>query len=507
MSEHLLHIDFTRGRGLQEQIREHLTTMIHQNHFGDRALPSCRKMAEMLKVSRNTIVLVYEKLVDEGFLISRERSGYFVNLDYLSQNTQLVSRTFSLNPSVSDSCSSSISWKDRLVRDLSSYQNIRKPSDWQDYPYPFIFGQPDHSLFPLNQWREFSRLAQRQSAMKAWVSDFMDNDDEFLVDQLKQHVLSKRGIQVSRDEILVTVGTQNSLYLLASLLAGKGTRLGMEDPGYPDARNIFTHHGAEVVPLGMDDQGVMPDSQMDTCDYLYLTPSHQVPTNVTMSMERRQALLSQASKKDFIIIEDDYESETNLQAQPHPALKSLDQSGRVIYVGSLSKSLSPGLRIGFLVADAELIQQARMLRRLMYRHPPMNNQRTAALFISMGYYDSYLRKLRKSYGEKWQVMSEALERYLSGSIINHTSGGCSFWLRLPDAIDLDSPVFRCATEGIIIEPGDVHFLSSKSPGNFIRLGFSAIAPEAITPGIQILAQVISAQAYPLDCPSRLPVAV
>ncbi|MEZ5590241.1 MAG: PLP-dependent aminotransferase family protein [Gammaproteobacteria bacterium] len=164
-----------------------------------------------------------------------------------------------------------------------------------------------------------------------------------MIEQLHTRLLPRRGVWAEPEEILVTVGAQHALYLLASLLLS-GKTIGMEEPGYPDARNIFELHAAQIVPLPVDAQGLQMGAALDACDYVYVTPSHQSPTTVTLSLERRQALLERARQRGFVIIEDDYESETNYAGQPIPALKSLDNEGRVIYVGSLSKTLAPGLR-------------------------------------------------------------------------------------------------------------------------------------------------------------------
>ncbi|KHT65055.1 GntR family transcriptional regulator [Photobacterium gaetbulicola] len=485
-SEHLIHIQFSPERSLQEQIREHLLEKINDGFFSDKALPSCRKLATMLRVSRNTVVLVYDRLVDEGYLLSHQRSGYFVN----PASSSLPPLPPSSLPS--NGTRPAQFWYKRIKPELSQQRNIEKPSDWQQYPYPFIFGQPDHSLFPLNHWRECGRLAQRASVIKDWISDSIDSDDPALVKQIQSNVLSKRGIHARPEQILITIGTQNSLYLLASLLSNGTTTIGVEDPGYPDARNIFASHGAAIQPLPIDQQGLTLNPSLYRCDYVYTTPSHQVPTNVTMSMARRKALLEAAESHDLVIIEDDYDSEVNLIAEPLPSLKSLDDSGRVIYVGSLSKSLSPGLRVGFMVADEALITAARQLRRLMYRHPPANNQRTCALFISMGYYDTYLRKLRSHYSEKWQVMRQSIEAYLPQCITNQTLGGSAFWLKLPDGVCAQSLQYQARQAGVLIEDGDVHFLTphNQSQG-FIRLGFFAIPENKIEPGIRKLAEIIA----------------
>ncbi|MGF1681622.1 PLP-dependent aminotransferase family protein [Photobacterium minamisatsumaniensis] len=489
-NDHLIHIQFSPDRGLQEQIREHLLAKINEGAFSNKALPSCRKLASMLRVSRNTVTLVYDRLVDEGYLLAHQRSGYYANprTDILSAEVNDIAPNY---------CTRTAQfWRKRLALETGSMRNIEKPKNWQHYPYPFIFGQPDHTLFPLSHWRECCRLAQRASVIKDWISDSIDSDDPMLINQLQTNVLRKRGIQARPEQILITIGTQNSLYLLANLLATNGVRVGIEDPGYPDARNIFHSQGASIQPLAIDQQGVVINEQLRHCDYVYTTPSHQVPTNITMSMERREELLAAAERDDFVIIEDDYDSEVNVTQQPHPSLKSLDNHGRVVYVGSLSKSLSPGLRVGFMVADESLITAARQLRRLMYRHPPANNQRTCALFISMGYYDTYLRKLRAHYTEKWQTMRRSIETYLPQCITNDTLGGSAFWLKLPDGIESASLQAAAREKGILVESGDVHFCLHKNSSHhasnhYIRLGFSAIHHDKIETGIKKLADVFN----------------
>ncbi len=489
-NNHLIHIQFCPERGLQEQIREHLLTRINEGYFADKALPSCRKLATMLRVSRNTVTLVYDRLVDEGYLLSHQRSGYFANPEAVDVNMTSAQTT-----PIREAKPAQF-WHKRLRADLDNQRNIQKPSNWQQYPYPFLFGQPDHTLFPLNHWRECGRLSQRATVIKDWISDSIDNDDPMLVQQLRTNVLSKRGIQARPEQILITVGTQNSLYLLANLLASNNVRVGIEDPGYPDARNIFSSHQAHIQPLKLDQQGVEINDELFACDYVYTTPSHQVPTNVTMSKGRRESLLKAAEKEDFVIIEDDYDSEVNLSHEPLPSLKSLDKHGRVIYVGSLSKSLSPGLRIGFMVADEALISAARQLRRLMYRHPPANNQRTSALFISMGYYDTYLRKLRNHHTDKWHTMRSAIEEYLPECMTQDTLGGSAFWLKLPEGVDSQQVRENAQEAGILIESGDVHFMNPPYDNcQYIRMGFSAIPEEKITIGISKLAVVINELTY------------
>ena len=177
-----------------------------------------------------------------------------------------------------------------------------------------------------------------------------------LVEQIRQRVLTRRGILAKPDEVLVTLGSQNSLYLLASLLVRPGTVVAMEDPGYADIRNMFSLLSAEVRTVPLDTEGLLVD-QLGPAQLAFVTPSHQFPTNVTMSLDRRRALLDWASSSDALVIEDDYEFEMSFLKAVAPALKSLDRGGRVIYAGSFSKSVFPGLRLGYLVGPPGFIAE------------------------------------------------------------------------------------------------------------------------------------------------------
>jgi GntR family transcriptional regulator/MocR family aminotransferase len=306
-------------------------------------------------------------------------------------------------------------------------------------------------------------------------------------------VLPRRGIRVGADEILVTVGAQNALYLLASLLFDRETTFGIENPGYTDARNIAALHAGKVLGIGVDDQGMVLSSEFDSCDYVYVTPSHQFPTTVTMSLERRHALLERAAASDVVIIEDDYESELAHQGSPQPALKSLDRNDRVIFISSLSKTLAPGLRMGFMVGPPALIHEARALRRLMIRHPAANNQRTIAMFLADGHHDALLRRLCNVYRERLAAAITALVKHMPEFSVNLTAGGTALWIRGPKQLDMAAVGAAALKRGVVIEPGAVHFMDQPGPANFFRLGVSSIPTEKIEPGIKLLAEVAREQ--------------
>ena len=279
----------------------------------------------------------------------------------------------------------------------STRRNIVKPKEWLRYQYPFLYGQFDPSLFPTNDWRECARGALSVLEIHNWARDLVDGDDPELIDQLRLHVLPRRGIWASPDEIIVTIGAQQALYLLAQLLLGKNTTIGVEDPGYPDARNIFSTMSDRVIGLPVDEDGLQMSSALNGCDYVYLTPGHQCPTTVTMPLERRSELLSLARENDFVIIEDDYETEFLPDARETPSLKSLDVDGRVLYVGSLSKVLAPGLRLGYIIAPAPVIHELRALRRLMLRHLPRTTSAQPRYFsVSV-----ITRRISGAWGRLW----------------------------------------------------------------------------------------------------------
>ncbi len=487
MRDALFHIDRSGSSSLQSQIRELLVSAILDGQLPPgETLPSSRRMAESLGVSRNSVSLVYQSLVDDGYLVSRERSGFYVSRDLDVRRASdggdaRSGRRESDNPP---------DWATRRRLDFADHVRFQRPANWQKYPYPFIYGQVDQGLFPLAAWRECSRQALGRKGMDVWTSDTYSLDDPMLVEQIRSRLLPRRGILAAEDEVLVTLGAQNALYLIASLLVRAETTVGLEEPGYPDVRNIMSLKTGNLRPLSVDEKGLDPDGHLAGCDYVYATPSHHYPTTVTLPLERRKTLLQRSSDDDFVIVEDDYEFETNYMSTPIPALKSLDRDGRVIYVGSLSKTLFPGLRLGFIVADAPLIAELRQLRHLMFRHPPNNNQRTAALFLSLGYHDALIHKLNRAYKDRWECLGKALDTHLPNMSEAPSFGGTSYWVEGPKKLDAHALADAALEEGVVIEPGESCFLHDPRPRNVFRLGFSSIPIDRIEPGIEILARLI-----------------
>ena len=478
----LIKLDRNSSKSLQIQIREAIVNAALERLLEmEKPLPSSRELAKDLNVARNTVVLAYQHLVDEGFLDSRERKGFFINpqvyQDRIDKPRDEDGRELEQIPA----------WCERLLLKQPSLQrNIRKNKNWKDYPYPFIFGQLDFNLIPIHEWRECVHYSLNVAEMRQWATDQVDEDDPLLIEQIQKRVLPRRGIWTRPENIMVTLGAQNALYLIASLLVGENTRVGIENPGYPDVRNIMCLKTRNLAALDVDEEGVVINDTLKSCDVIYITPSHQVPSGVTMSEPRRRALLATAAEHGIVIIEDDFEAESNFKHEPQPALKSLRNSDQVIYVGSTSKTFAPGLRLGYMVGPAKIIHEARALRRLMYRHAPANNQRAAALFISLGHYDKMIGRLHTIYKERWKAMNAAIETYLPMLKCVPNFGGSSFWLEGPDSLDVDKMAIALEKKGVVIEIGSVFFMGQDAPTNYFRLGFASIPVGKIEAGILMI---------------------
>lgn len=485
MTQHLIHLEPSSSESLQSQIRRKMVESILVGSFPPGTkLPSSRKLADQLKVSRNTVLSVYQKLIEEGYIVTRERSGVFVT-DNLVQGRVEVAKL----PEVQLGQQQKAKYK--FKGRVSSTRSTSCPSNWNSYSFPFIDGKFDVSLYPIKQWREATAKASSTQEIYHWSRQQGNGDDPMLIDEIRSKILPRRGIQASSDEILITSGAQQALHLITQLFVDNKVVVGVEEPGFPEMRELLNYQGARLVHQPIDQQGLVVDDALNQCDIVYTTPSHQTPTSITMSMERRQALLNKANEKDFLIIEDDFEFESNFLGKPHPALKSLDKGHRVIYVSCLSKVLAPGVQIAFIVADSDIINELTKLRKLLVRNPPLNNQRAVAYFLSLGYYDAYMMHLHKVFYDRWLTLREALNIYLPNCIdTGPIQGGTAYWITGPKQLDGEYLREKAAELGILIEPVKRYFASTHYPENCFRMGVTSIANDKIQLGVSMLAQLI-----------------
>lgn len=468
---------------LQHQIKRRVVEGILSGRFrpGER-IPSSRELARHLGISRITVTIAYTDLVADDYLVARGRSGYFVS------ETAPVAPRFELPEKEPET---GIDWSRYFGHTANPPERITRPADWRNYPFPFIYGQTDLKLFDHQNWRLCALQALGQRDFDALTADHYEQDDPKLVEYILRHILSRRGISARPENVLVTMGAQNALWTAAQLLLTQRRTAAVENPCYPGLREVLDGTRCHTHPIDVDADGLPPDQIPDETDVLFTTVSHHCPTNATMPMARRKELLARARDQGFVIVEDDYEFEMAFGRSTSPALKSLDEAGCVVYVGSFSKSLFPGLRLGYLVAPVAFIEEARLLRTRVLRHPPGLIQRTASYFLSLGHYGAQINRMRKAYQRRRTEMIGAIEAHgldLAGDV---GDGGSSFWMKAPDGMDTEDLARRLHKRGVIIEPGKLFFDPATAPKSYYRLAYSSISSARIPEGIRLIADEIA----------------
>ncbi|GAB4262057.1 MAG: PLP-dependent aminotransferase family protein [Pararhodobacter sp.] len=467
---------------LQNRIRQMVAEGILSGRLrpGER-MPSSRRLAAHLGVSRITVMLAYTDLVADDYLQSRGRSGFFVSPTAPQPGDY---------PSTGERSGDTVDWPNMLGhRPLGGgFSGIGKPRDWRSYRFPFVYGQADPTLFDHANWRGCTIQALGQKDFAWMTDDQFEQDDPGLLEYIARHTLPRRGILARPEEILVTLGAQNALWLTAQLLLDQHRVAAMEEPGYHGLRDILRQTRCRVLPLPIGLRGLSPGTLPEDVDVLFCTPSHHCPTGATMPLDTRRALLAEAAEKNTLVVEDDYEFEISHDRVPLPALKSLDRDGRVIHVGSFSKSLFPGLRLGFLVGPEPFIREARALRATVLRHPPGLVQRAAAHFLSLGHYDAMLRRLTRAFARRRAVMLEAVRAH--GLVIagRAEDGGSSLWMRAPNGIGAARLAAALREDSVLIEPGSPFFTDPEAGDRFYRIAYSSITSERIPEGIARIAR-------------------
>ena len=469
---------------LQSRLQQIIARGILSGRFrkGEK-LPSTRKLAEHLRISRITVTLAYTELQSNDYLSSRGRSGY-----YVSENAPEAPKFKIKEP---QSSKNPVDWNKAIGQRFSGKFLSEKRSDWAGYKYPFVYGQVDANLFDHANWRLCALQALGTKDFRSMTSDFYDQDDPKLLEFVARHTLPRRGILANEDEILITLGAQNALWLSTQILLTRKKKAIIENPCYPALLDILSQSRCQIETVDVDDKGLPPEKLSNDINVIFTTPSHHCPTAATMPLSRRKRLLEKAQRSDGIIIEDDYEFEMSFLQPALPALKSLDNDGRVIYVGSFSKSLFPGMRLGYLVGPAPFIKEARALRASVLRHPPGHIQRTAAYFLSLGHYDALIKRMSKHYEERYLEMEKSLTKCDLKIAGKAQHGGSSFWVETPKRISSIKLAEDLLKKDVVIEPGDPFFVGNNYPRNFIRLAYSSIPAERIAPGIELIAKAIS----------------
>jgi len=485
----LFNLDRGESLNLQEQIRQQIVERVAVGSLApSQRLPSTRVLARHLKVSRNTVAAAYQRLVEDGHLEARPRSGIYVsNTRYAAvrrDELRAAGEPTPVEPPV---------WERQLGGSRQIEGLMTVPPHWQQFPYPFVSSQLDRSLFPSAEWREATRLTLSLAEIDDWAADNANADDVKLVQEIRSKVLPRRGINARPDEVLVTSDGQQALHLTVELLVEPGTTVAVEEPGNPELVALLRRRGAEILFQPVDRDGMVVDDRLARCGVVYVSPGHQRPTGVSLSGARRAALMEMAVERDFIVVEDDFESEADDLGAGPPALRGGSQGRRVAYVATLLQPLAPALRLGVLVASPSLVRAARALRRITTRHPPLSAQRTAAHLLALGHYDAIMARVATTFRQRLLALRDALNHYLVHLIdIPPLRGGTAYWVTGPESLNARDLAAAAEARGVLIQPAAHFYSGERVPRNVFRMSVSGIPAGRIRPGVEALSRVLRA---------------
>lgn len=397
---------------LYQQLYAHLQAAILAGKLpGGMKLPSTRALADELLVSRNTVLTAYDQLTAEGYLESVEGSGTFV-ADVLPDHLLTTPAAQTQPPSTARPSEAPPPYlSERAKAQLTSSQlYARLPATADGRPRPFRLGMSALDAFPYQLWARLITRQARHMSLRA-ITYQEPAGYRPLREAIAAHVNVSRRVRCTAEQIVIVAGTQGGLDLAARILINEGDPVWLEDPGYIGARGALLGAGAALVPVPIDHEGLMVAVGIERAPaarLAYVTPSHQFPLGVTMSLARRLALLEWAKQAHAYILEDDYDSEYRFAGRPLATLQSLDSDNRVIYVGTFSKILAPALRIGYLILPPFLVEPFLAVRRLIDFHLPILEQAALADFIAEGHFTRHLRRMRTLFAERRTALLDAL---------------------------------------------------------------------------------------------------
>jgi GntR family transcriptional regulator/MocR family aminotransferase len=448
-------------------------------------LPSTRDLARELRLSRNTVLTTFENLLAEGYVRARIGSGTYV-ADTAAGPPRARPRAGPAALPGAGEVAPALSSRGRRLADYRGgprfeIQPLTGPAD------------PDFSLFPMRQWQRLLGRYLRQGG-----TDLLDYAAQGGHPRLRQAIADTirvtRAVQVDAERVVVTAGTQHSLDLAAQLLADVGDAVWVEDPGYWGARCIFESCDLKLVPVPVDGEGIDPAAaaSQPAPRLIYVTPSNQNPLGVALSLPRRRALLELAARYGATILEDDYDSELRYAGRPIASLQGMDGGQRVVYLGTFSKVLYPGLKIGYLVVPPHWVTPFRNALYDLQRPGQLTVQAALADFIERGYYATHLRRLRHAYAQRRELLLEALQPVLGRHVgIDAPPAGLHLVLRLPDGADDAALEAQAAAQGVTVRALSTYAMGSVKPrGLIVGFGYAPVDQLAIKG--RVLARVLRA---------------
>lgn len=452
-------------------------------------LPSSRALAEKLFIARNTVLMGYDRLTAEGYIETQGTAGTFVSSLLPDEMINVTRPAPEPGNSAENSTEPVLCFAGAPGGDTDSRPNA-----------DFWVGRSAPEAFPLRIWKHL--IVQALNSNSINITDYSDPIGiPELRQELSQHLARTRGMLVDAEQIVVLAGSQEGLNLIYRLLDGNCQTVFVENPCYQGAALLYRSIGVDVVPIPTDEAGMvvneLPDRQSSA---VFVTPSHQFPLGTTLTLERRLQLLHWAEKNNSVVIEDDYDSDFRYDGPPLTSLAGLDNSRRVFYLGTFSKSLGAGLRLGFTVVPKSFVGQARQIKAFMDNGQPWLDQVVLAQFIKRGEFDRHLRRVRKIYKERRDQLVSCLQKHFPETVVSGYDCGLHLVWRLPENFPPASEVQIAARQkgiGIYsLRSGAAVDFNETPDDDIILFGYSSVPPDEIAAAIKSLRRIIDSMMSP-----------
>jgi GntR family transcriptional regulator / MocR family aminotransferase len=440
-------------------------------------LPSTRELAEQLRVSRTIVVLAYEQLLAEGFVVGRAGSG-----TYVAQGL-----TAGRAPTRATRARVRLSHFGQRAEAAASRVDVpgrRSPA----LRYDFAYGRSDVEVFPFEMWRRM--LLRHARAARLRELDYGPaGGSTALREAIAIHLRRSRAVACDASQVIVVSGSQQALDLIARVLIERGDRIALEDPSYQGTREVLRAARARLLPISVDEQGIDP-AKLPPARMAFVTPSHQFPTGAILPLARRLALVDWAKRCDAILVEDDYDGEFRYEDQPLQSLQGLDVEERVIYIGTFSRTVFSALRIGYLVVPRSLVSAFTSAKWLCDRHTATLEQETLAEFISSGLYERHLRRVRRRNAARRAALLAAVGDYLHDRAeVTGYGAGAHVALWPVTRFSEETLITRAANRGVGVYGIAPYFVTQPSRKGLV-LGYSRMKEDDIREGVRRLSEVL-----------------
>ncbi|QNI36630.1 MocR-like pyridoxine biosynthesis transcription factor PdxR [Edaphobacter albus] len=447
-------------------------------------LPATRDLAREHGLSRGTIVTAFEELKSEGYIEGSTGSGTYVSKVLPEELLEVRRERARRSP------------KEMPKREFAAYgSSVRAfPSLSSRAARAFRGNLPAVDQFPVTTWTQIVNRKLRRVSIGMFTGCEAAGYKP-LREAIAAYVSRSRGVMCTAAQVLVLSGVQEALDLTARLFVNPGDKVLMEEPGYVGATRVFDSWGARVLPLRIDEQGAKPPGDRQTAKLAYVTPAHQAPMGVTMSLSRRLELLEWARRAGAMIFEDDYDGEYRYSGRPVPALQGLDRNGVVLFAGSFSKVMFPALRLGYLIVPEDLVERFTAAKSILNRHAPVLEQTVLCEFIDAGHFGRHLRRMREVYSERLGVLLDDGKKLLAGALeISEIEAGLQTMGWLAKGFDGRTIAKAAEARGVEVVPFEAFYRSTqewKRHGrDGLQMGFAAVGPKELRRGVEELARVL-----------------